>query len=142
MVFPTPYRTWQLNNHTLYSAFQYEEPSLREVLESDISFFIKDANRILLHPDSIVPSALQIIHGGGLYFSLQAENLTLPEAMLPPSINVGNFKEILLETIVGEWSCSVNNSLGEDVAVTIIRICGKLFNIVCDDYVYSGMSCD
>lgn len=119
--FPTPDRAWFLNGDELYQAGANDPPpETRDFPE----FFMDPPTRILLAPDSVFPSVLQTRDDGGLQFNLQAENLTLPEAMLPPGVDPDNFRPDILAAIVGDWTCEANNSFGMDTATSTIRICG------------------
>ena len=122
--FPTPDRAWLMEGDLLYRTDAYENPNIREFLELDFFTSSESRDRISLAPDAISPSVLQSTEYGGLIFNLIAENITLPVSMLPPGVTLSNFRDAVLDAVLGEWTCVVNNTFGVDSATSIIIECG------------------
>ena len=120
IAFPTPDRAWLMEGDLLYQANVGEIPNIRE----SIDFFSSSPNRLLLFPDVVLPNVLQTTVYGGLVFNLITDNITLSPSMLPPGVTRDNFRDAVLDAVLGEWTCTVNNTFGVDSATSIITECG------------------
>ena len=62
--------------------------------------------------------------GSQLLLNFLSVNASSP-ALLPPGVDVDNIAQELFDVLLGNWECRVNNTYGEDSAVTELTDCGK-----------------
>ena len=115
--FPTPDLSWIIQGDLLYQGLEDGEVQLIP------EFFVDPPSRILLAPYSVFPSVLSTDRFGDIELNLRAENLTHPFSMLPPGVTLDNFRDALFETLLGEWTCRVNNTFGVVSATSTITDC-------------------
>lgn len=124
--FPTPDRSWSLNDDLLYRTGAQENPNLRENPE----FYMASDIRMLLSPDFFVPPLLTTPTGidqGALLFNFELINASAQALMMLESFNnIGEARVAAPSALVGDWTCQANNSFGADSATSSIRICGTL----------------
>ena len=114
---PEPDRTWDRNGVILYSVMVGGNPTLT------MEFF--DDNPYLM-PGIVSPSGLPLtaLLNGSLALNPYFENITMP-GVFPPDSSVGDAQRLAFNNILGTWTCSSSNSLGEETCSSTIRECGK-----------------
>ena len=114
---PEPDRTWDRNGVILYSVIVGGNPTLT------MEFF--DDNPYLM-PGIVSPSGLPLtaLLNGSLALNPYFENITMP-GVFPPDSSVGDAQRLAFNNILGTWTCSSSNSLGEETCSSTIRECGK-----------------
>ena len=128
LAFPTPDRTWTRDDIEVYTAEDGE--SAADAL--DMSAFFSEGSNLIFRADIIMPVDQFIAtNEGALVFTTIGpdNNLTTDEAALEDlellGINFNNFRRRYFEQILGTWTCFANNSIGSDMATSVIRECGK-----------------
>ena len=117
--FPQPERTWKKDGVTYYSA-----------TVGDNNFVINPefvmTNPLLM--EGLVRSrALTVTRWRGagslvLYTRLTLANNSL--LMFPPGTTRASAERMIFESLLGTWTCSVNNSLGNESCSSTVRECG------------------
>ena len=133
--FPTPDRAWLMQGDLLYRAPVHETPNTQDFIE----FLSSQPNRVLLAPDAVFPPVLRTTDDGGLLFDFTAQNVTLPPSLLPPDVNLGNFRDAIIYAVLGEWACVANNTFGVDSATSVISECGKYCILVKCRYMHHSV---
>ena len=67
--------------------------------------------------------------GGQLFLNFIVSNVSRPD-LLPSGVEVDNINRELFDVLLGGWECRLNNSLGEDSAVTELSDCGTCTSII------------
>ena len=77
----------------------------------------------VLDPPPLVP--IGTLPGSGeLFLNFKVNNITLL-SLVPPGVDMSNVVRELFTVLLGSWECRVNNTFGEDSAVTELSDCGK-----------------
>ena len=112
--FPIPERTWDKNGTVLYTALLGDDP----FASINQDFF--DINPLLM-PGVVEMAPLRLTESGSLLFDLRTMNITLPD-LAPPGVSLAR---AVFNSILGNWTCRVNNSLGAERASTMISECSE-----------------
>jgi hypothetical protein len=120
---PIPQISWYKDGELVYSTEVSSVP--------DASAFF--AANPLLEMGVLSPPPIHTLADGSILLSNQVENITSP-SLLPPGTTVEQVKEQLHSFLLGNWTCKLNNTLGDASHTHMIRDCSKLLqikNIIC-----------
>ena len=112
---PIPQRSWYKDGELVYSAPVFSVP--------DASAFF--AANPLLGLGALSPPPIRTLSDGSILLSNHVENITSP-SLLPPGTTVEQVKEQLRTLLLGNWTCTLNNTLGDASHTHMIRECSKL----------------
>ena len=111
-----PTRMWFRNGELVYSSIVGRDQ------DPNPDFF--NANPILMQL-IFDPNALGAFADGMLFYVYHVTNITMP-GLLPPGVTtIEEARQQLFNLAVGNWTCEVNNALGNDSVTYIVRECRK-----------------
>ena len=117
IAYPQPERLWYKDGVLVYRVEIGDAPEISDE-------FFQTGNNSLLRLGVISPPPLNIASSdGSLALDWTAVNLTLPD-QLPDGVTAETFRMELFRTLLGEWECELENSLGESEAETTLSDCG------------------
>ena len=115
---PSPSLSWFKDDQLVSSVQLSDDPMIEE------SFL---AQNPILMPGVFDVPPFQILGGHVIYLSTAFTNITNPMVGgLAPDITFMQARRLVLNTLLGNWTCLVNNSLGNASVEYIIRDYGKL----------------
>jgi hypothetical protein len=117
---PIPQRSWYKDGELVYSTEVYSS----EVPDASAFF----AANPLLEIGVLSPPPIHTLADGSILLSNQVENITSP-SLLPPGTTVEQVREQLRSFLLGNWTCKLNNTLGDASHTHMIRDCSKLLQI-------------
>ena len=116
--FPQPERTWEKDEVTYYSATPWAYPVITpEFLTT---------NPLL---QGLMSNALTARTSGSLVFNSQFTLGNNSLVMFPPGTTSASAKRMIFESLLGTWTCGVNNSLGNESCSSTIRKCGRYLHV-------------
>ena len=118
--YPTPRRTWVKDGLVVYSDSGQGTAFFNDT-------FLLSGDNSLFMPLVIFPPPLNIwsyAATGSIGVDTTAENLTFP--LTPSGVNLGNFRRVTFEALLGNYGCTVDNVFGGDSAISSISECGEL----------------
>ena len=118
--FPQPERTWEKDEVTYYSATPWAYPVITP------EFMTKNS---LMMQGLTTPDVLEASVDGSLVFNSQFTLKNTSLVMFPPGTTSASAKRMIFESLLGTWTCSVNNSLGNDSCSSTIRECGRYLHV-------------
>ena len=123
---PTLQRSWFKDGEFIYSA------QVGSVPWPDASDFLA-ANPLLahgvLHPFSFFPFS-----NGTILLNIEIDNITSP-FLFPPGTTLELARVQLVEQLVGNWTCVLNNTFGSaSRTYTVTKKCGELIKIKLSQY--------
>ena len=77
----------------------------------------------------LMSNALRARTSGSLVFNSQFTLGNNSLVMFPPGTTSASAKRMIFESLLGTWTCSVNNSLGNDSCSSTIRECGRYLHV-------------
>ena len=129
--FPQPERTWKKDGVTYYSATVGDNPVINP------EFMMTNP---LLMEGLVSYKALQATRMGSLilnsWFTLANNSLV----MFPPGTTRGSAERMIFESLLGTWTCSVNNSLGNESCSSTVRECGMWVLVFACRYAFNKVS--
>ena len=117
--FPQPKRTWKKNGVTYYSATVGDVPVITPEF-------------MMTHPllqGPVTFDAFRTRNSGSLFFNSQFTLRNTSLVMFPPGTTPASAKRMIFESLLGTWTCSANNSLGNDSCSSTIRECGRYLHV-------------
>ena len=118
---PSPALTWYKDDILAITMDGFGQFSISEE-------FLNQGNNSLLRFGVLDPPPLVAIGTrpgiGDLILNFMVTNVSIP-ALLPAGVDVNNIVRALFTVLLGSWECRVNNTFGEDSAVTELSDCGK-----------------
>ena len=118
--FPQPERTWEKDGVTYYSATLENTPVITP------EFMTKNS---LMMQGLTTPDVLEASVDGSLVFNSQFTLKNTSLVMFPPGTTSASAKRMIFESLLGTWTCSVNNSLGNESCSSTIRKCGRYLHV-------------
>ena len=112
---PTPRRTWFKDGKNVYSDLTGSFPDLTE-------YFIENS---ILVTGVLDPITITAPRDGTIYYNYEVMNITFP-ALLPPDTTIAQAEQQVFQHLLGNWSCTVDNTLGSATVTYKIRECGKV----------------
>ena len=122
-VVPLPSLSWYKDDVLAITQDSFGQPSFSED-------FLNQGRNGLLRSGALSPPALIAIpanspSGYGDLF-LNFIGLTVADAgLLPPGLNSSDIHREVFSVLLGRWECRVNNSFGEDSALSELSDCGR-----------------
>ena len=122
-VVPVPSRSWYKDGILAITQLDFGQVSFNED-------FLNQGRNGLLRFGTLEPSALIAIPGaspsgyGELFLNFMNLNITGP-GLLPSGVNASNLDNEVFSVLLGRWECRVDNTFGEDSAVTELSDCGE-----------------
>ena len=119
---PNPTRSWFRNDELIYSA-------LSGTSVSPTDYYMKYP---ILSLGVLEPSILSATSDGTIYFNYEVKNITNSDELFP-NTTIEEAQRMVLEHLVGNWTCTVSNTFGSVISITynIIHQCSKCFNQLC-----------
>ena len=118
--FPQPERTWKKDGVTYYSAMLGNTPVITP------EFMTKNS---LMMQGLTTPDVLEASVDGSLVFNSQFTLKNTSLVMFPPGTTSASAKRMIFESLLGTWTCGVNNSLGNESCSSTIRKCGRYLHV-------------
>ena len=121
---PVPTLTWYKDDILAITTDQFGQSSLNED-------FLSQGNNSLLQFGVIDPPPLVALTtlpfgGGELFLNFVTVNISISNpALIPSGVDESNIGRELFDVLLGNWECRVNNTFGEDSALTELSDCGK-----------------
>ena len=113
---PNPTRSWFKNDELIYS------------VSSGVSVSLTDyyMNYPILNLGVLEPPVLTATSDGTIYFNYEVKNITNPDE-LTPNTTIEQAQQIVLEHLIGSWTCNVSNTFGSAISITYVIIdqCSK-----------------
>ena len=116
--FPQPERTWEKDGVTYYSATPWADPVITPEFMT--------TNPLL---QGLMSNALTAQTSGSLVFKSHFTLWNNSLVMFPPGTTSASAKRMIFESLLGTWTCSVNNSLGNESCSSTIRECGRYLHV-------------
>ena len=123
-VVPLPSLSWYKDDILAITQDSFGQPSFSE------EFLNQGRNGLLRSGALSLPALIAIPatspSGYGDLF-LNFVGLSISDAsLLPSGVNASNLDHEVFSVLLGRWECRVNNTFGEDSAITELSDCGKL----------------
>ena len=119
---PKPDRMWKKDGVTYYSARLGDVPMPTGEFMMTYPLLASEVKT----PDALVGSV-----GGSLAFTSDFILTNLTMVMLTPGTTPTTARRLIFESLLGTWTCSVNNSLGTETCSSTVRECGRCW-CLCD----------
>ena len=112
---PQAMRTWFKDGGLIYT----------ELTDSAVDLSDYFTQFPILMTGILDPAAFTATSDGTIFLDYTVDNITLPE-LLPQGTTFEQAREEVFDLLLGNWMCTVNNTLGSTTPVTyIIRECGE-----------------
>ena len=113
---PNPTRSWFKDGELVYSV-------LSGTSVSPTAYYMKYP---ILEFGVLEPPVFSAISDGTIYFNYEVKTIAFPDE-LSPNTTIEQARQMVLEHLVGNWTCKVNNTFGSAISITYIIIdqCSK-----------------
>lgn len=117
---PNPTRSWFKDDELIYSV-------LSGTSVSPTHYYMKYP---ILSLGVLEPPVFSPTSDGTIYFNHEVKNITNPDE-LSPNTTIEQAQRMVLEHLVGNWTCKVSNTFGSPISVTYIIIdqCSKQYQL-------------
>lgn len=113
--FPQPERTWKKDEVTYYSATVGDNPVINPEFMMTNPFLMEGLVRY---------RALEATRRGSLILYTRFTLVNNSLVMFPSGTTRASAERMIFESLLGTWTCSANNSLGNESCSSTVRECG------------------